>query len=145
LAASAIETLEHALQDELGRAVQLVDVAVPADELTRADGDLKFVARLGAAVRAASAAPHVNVCVTRPARPDAGEPADTEFDGVVGQLLAGAPQVTTKEGDAWRVRFQTSDCAGPPPPSSASAAADAAAGAPGVASDPAVPRDAPRR
>jgi uncharacterized hydrophobic protein (TIGR00271 family) len=135
LGASAMETLQHALEDELGRPAELVDVAVPAEELTRAEGDLTFVARVTAAIRATSALPGVSVCVTRPPDSETRAPGSTEFAGIVEQLLATAPHVLTTRGDGWRVRFQTNDCPGPPAVSSAGA--DAAAGAPGSPAAPA--------
>ena len=114
LAADATETVERSVGGDVGRQVTLIDVAVPPEELTRADGDLAFVARVASAARATAAVAAVKVCVVEPSRApreDAGaSPGDGELDRAIDDALAVHPRVSTSPGEAWTVRFVTGSC-----------------------------------
>jgi uncharacterized hydrophobic protein (TIGR00271 family) len=116
LSQDGAEALRRAIESALGRETRLVDAAVPAMELDRAGGDLSFVARVSAGVRAAAGAPAVSVCVTRPEervrRAAAG--ANTELARALDEVLASHPRVTAVPGGAWSVRFVAGSCAPPP-------------------------------
>jgi uncharacterized hydrophobic protein (TIGR00271 family) len=126
LGADGVDTLQRALSSGFGRQVRLVDVAIPATELGRAEGDLWFVARVAAGVRALAGVPESSVCVTRPAdaaRDRKPNPAELELGRTLDETLAAHPRVTTTPGTSWAVRFTRGAC----PPS---AAADAGAAVP---------------
>lgn len=124
LGADGVESLGRSLGAALGGEVQLVDVAIPVDALTRSDGDLNLVSRVSLGVRASAAIDDVNVCVVQP-RP----PKNRRRVGARGQELADAlrdvlalhPRVRTELGDDWSVRFVRGTC---------TASASAGAGAP---------------
>ncbi len=122
------DTLRRALGAELGREVRLVDVAVPATELTRADGDLRLVALVARGVQAVASVPGSSVCVTRPAEPAGGpnpDPAEVELTLALDAALRAHPHVTTTAGDSWLVRFKDGAC---PTPAAVDAGASDTAG-----------------
>jgi hypothetical protein len=97
LSPDGAETLRRAIESELGREVQLVDVAVPVVELTRQEGDLKLVARVASGVRATAGIPEVHVCVARPAGPGRGRrlaPADIRLAQALKETRAFPPATT---------------------------------------------------
>lgn len=119
LGADGADTLRRAIASGVGREVRLVDVAIPATELTRADGDLRFVARVAASVRALASVPASSVCVTRPADAAGGRkpyPAEAELARALDEILAAHPRVTTTPGSSWGVRFTQGACPSPAAP-----------------------------
>lgn len=110
------ESLERSLAAALERELHVVDVAVPTDAITRAEGDLWLVSRVSTAVRATIDVAEVSVCVVRPRPPskptrvDAREP---ELTAALDELLAAHPRVTTELGEAWAVRFVLGPCPAP--------------------------------
>ncbi|WP_225413934.1 DUF389 domain-containing protein [Stigmatella hybrida] len=119
------EALERSLAAELGRPVSLSSVALPTSELTRAEGDLRFIAGLAPALQASTGITEVSVCAEHPP-PVAGQRrmGEDAFASAVRALLAGHPRVTLSPGTEWRVRFSLGPC--PPAPASGPAAAAAA-------------------
>lgn len=118
LSTDGAETLRHAIESALGCEAQLVDVAVPAAELTRQEGDLQLVARVASGVRATAGIPGVSVCVARPADPRRGRrlaPADVKLAEAVDEALAIHPRVVTTIASAWSVRFVHGTCSLPTP------------------------------
>lgn len=122
------EVLERALSAELERPVTLSSTALPGTELTRAEGELRFIAELAPALRASLGLPEVSVCAEHPL-PAAGRrrAGDEAFDSAVRALLAEHPRATLSPGTDWRVRFSLSPCA------------TSAPGAPEQAASPAPP------
>lgn len=119
VSADTLETLRRAAVTGLSREVAIVDVAVPSVPLTRADGDLTFVARVSSGVRATAGVPIVSVCVVRPAEPPRpGRPSapDRELATALDPVFATHPRVTTVTGGAWSVHFVEGTCASPPAP-----------------------------
>jgi uncharacterized hydrophobic protein (TIGR00271 family) len=122
LGADTLETLRRAATRELGRPVDVVDVAVPQAAVTRELGDLAFVARVAAAVRATASVEAVSVCVVRPAEPARGRrPAAAELAlaQALDEVLAVHPRVTTTLGGPWSVTFSTGPCVTAPAPAGA--------------------------
>lgn len=113
LGADGADTLRRALGMELGREVRLDDVAVPATELTRADGDLRLVALVTAGAQGLVSVPGAYVCVTRPAALAGGrtpDAAEVELTLALNAALAAHPRVTTTSGSSWSVRFAEGAC-----------------------------------
>ncbi len=71
LGPDGVDTLRRALGRGLGREVRMVDVAVPTEQHTRANGDLRLVALVARGAAALATVPGSSVCVTRPGA-DAG-------------------------------------------------------------------------
>ncbi len=119
VAADTLETLRRAVGKELAREVIVADVALPSAPLTRAEGDLAFIARVAAATSAASSVPGLNVCATRPAEPDRRRrvsPADRDLALALEPLLARHPNVAFVTGEAWSVLLTSASCPLPPAP-----------------------------
>lgn len=116
LSQDGAEALRRSIESALGRETRLVDAAVPAMELDRAGGDLSFVARVSAGIRAAAGAPEVSVCVTRPEERvrRATARANAELALALDEVLASHPRVTAVAGGEWNVRFVAGSCAPPP-------------------------------
>jgi hypothetical protein len=108
LGADAIEGLGRSLGIALARDVQLVDVALPVEPLSRSGGDLKFLSDVTAAVVASTAVASVRVCVVAPELPETKRAVDLrerELAAAVTDVLASHPRVDTSKGDDWEVRF----------------------------------------
>jgi uncharacterized hydrophobic protein (TIGR00271 family) len=123
LGTDGAEALRRGVEAELGRQVLIIDVAVPAEELTDQNGALGLVSRVASAVRVTAGVAAVSVCAIRPAAPTKGRrasPAALELARALDELLATHPRVTTTTGDAWSIRFVQGSCPSP-------AAADAGA------------------
>jgi hypothetical protein len=123
LGVDGIEGLVRSLGAALSREIQLVDVAIPVDTLTRSDGDLRFVSRVSSGVRASAAIDGISVCVVEPHPPQNKRRVDAreqELAGTLRDVLALHPRVTTDPGEDWSVRFIRGTC-------KASAPADAGA------------------
>ncbi len=113
LSADAMEGLSKSLGASLNREVQLVDAPIPAELLTRADGDLKLASRVSAGIRASAAIGEVSVCVTKPRQPANRRRLDAreqELSDTLQDLFAQHPRVTTELGDEWKVRFVLGAC-----------------------------------
>jgi uncharacterized hydrophobic protein (TIGR00271 family) len=129
LGSDAVEVLGRSLGESLGLAVQVVDVSIPVDVLTRADGDLAFVSRVSAGVRASAPLDQLSVCVIKPGAADKRrrpDKRDEELADALDAVLAGHPRVGTAIADEWSVQFVRGSC----PASAASDAGAPGAGAP---------------
>ncbi len=115
------EALERSLTVELGKPVSLLSVALPAAELTRAQGELRFISELAPALRTAASVSAVSVCAEHPPAPTGRRRVEAEepLSSTVRALLAGHPRVTLTPGTDWRVRFSLEGC----PAASATASA----------------------
>ena len=125
LGADGLESLSRSLAAQLEREVEIVDVAIPSEPITRAAGDLVLTSRLAAGLRDSAAIPALSVCVTQPGPPRRRrrvDPRDAELGAALRDLLSGHPRVTTQTGDGWSVRFVRGSCV-PPVPSTAEPAA----------------------
>ena len=119
LSSDTLETMRRTLNASLRQEATLVDVAVPALPITRQDGDLTFMARVSAGVRATAGLPSVSVCVARPASttsPSGPAQTDAALSAALDSVLATHPNVTTIPGDAWSVHFVHGECRLPAPP-----------------------------
>jgi uncharacterized hydrophobic protein (TIGR00271 family) len=119
LGPDGVDALRRALGRGLGREVRMVDVAVPAEPLTRADGDLRLVARVARGAAALATVPGSSVCVSHPGA-DAGSqgsaPTEVALTLALDDALAAHPRVTMEAGSAWSVRFVRGECPAPPAP-----------------------------
>lgn len=109
----AVESLERSLAADLEQEVRVLDAAVPAEPLTRADGDLALVGRLAAALRASRSAPALHVCATAPTpakgrRPD---PREQALGDELRRQLATHPRAAIAAGPSWTVTFSAEACA----------------------------------
>lgn len=112
----AVESLGRSLGATLEREVQLIGVAIPSEPLSRADGDLKFVAAVAAGARASAAVGSVNACVVEPGQQKdrrRGDRREQELAETLRDLLAVHPRVTIAPGKEWIVRFTRSACSDP--------------------------------
>jgi hypothetical protein len=113
LGADGVESLGRSLGTSLNREIELIDVALPADPLTRSDGDLKFAARIAEGVRSSQSLDDIHVCVVEPRPPDRRRRAsasEREMAEALRDVLALHPRVTTELGDDWQVRFVRGEC-----------------------------------
>jgi uncharacterized hydrophobic protein (TIGR00271 family) len=123
LSPDGVEAVEKSLGAALKRDVHLVDVAVPNDAITRAEGDLTFVSRVSFGVRASAPLGEVSVCVVQPPAPQNRKriaAREQDLADTLREVLAQHPRVTTELGEDWQVRFVRGTC-------TASAPADAGA------------------
>jgi uncharacterized hydrophobic protein (TIGR00271 family) len=112
LETQAQESLGNVLTDSLAREAILQDVAIPATELVRKQGDLEFVAAISALLSASASVPELSVCVTR-SDVAASEPpsaADQELARTLDRLLSGRPRVEVVPGADFRVRAVIGAC-----------------------------------
>ncbi len=119
LGPDALEGLGRSLGTSLERDVQLVDVAIPSVALSRAGGDLPFIAAVSAGVRASAGVSAVHVCVTEPDRAKGRKRYDRreqELTGTLQGVLATHPRVSTTIGADWTIRFATQSCTPPAEP-----------------------------
>ena len=113
LGPDAAESIGRSLGATLNREVELIDVAIPLDPLTRSEGDLKFVARVAEGVRSVGSIGDIHICVVEPRPPDRGRrvvAGERELAEAVRDVLADQPRVTTVFGDKWQVRFVLGAC-----------------------------------
>lgn len=113
LGSDAVESLGRGLFGALSREVQLVDVAIPTEALTRSNGDLALVSRVSSGIRATAAIVNVNICIVEPSPPlnrRRVDKRDQELADTLRQVLAEHPRVTTEVGDDWSVRFVRGAC-----------------------------------
>jgi uncharacterized hydrophobic protein (TIGR00271 family) len=113
LGADAVETLARSLSAAVEREVQVVAVAIPAQALTRADGDLNFASRVMSALRESAAIESIHVCVVEPALPAKRRRVaarDQELADLLRDPLTRHPRVVTQAGDEWSVRFVRGAC-----------------------------------
>jgi hypothetical protein len=118
LNADALESLRRSLGAALERDVDVVDVAIPADPLTRAEGDARFLTRVTSALRQSAAIAEISVCIVQPAEPQRrrrGAALNDDFAEVLRAALAAHPRVTTQPGADWRVQFVRGACPAPEP------------------------------
>lgn len=122
------ESMGRGLGAALNREIELIDVALPTDPLTRSDGDLKFAARVAEGVRSSGSIEDIYVCVVEPRPPARGRRVNAderEMAVALHDVLTRHPRVTTELGDDWQVRFVRGEC-------STAAHSDAGAGEGGV-------------
>jgi uncharacterized hydrophobic protein (TIGR00271 family) len=113
LGPDATEMFRKGVEAALERETALVDVPVPAAELTRGEGDLTFVSRVTSGVLATVGVPMVTVCVAEQAGPAGGrrpKKEDVELARAMGDVLAMHPRVTKTTGEEWSVRFVQGKC-----------------------------------
>jgi uncharacterized hydrophobic protein (TIGR00271 family) len=113
LGPDAAESIGRSLGAALNREVELIDVAIPLDPLTRSEGDLKFVARVAEGVRSSRSIDDIDVCVVEPRPPGRGRrivAGEREFAEAVRDVLSDQPRATTVFGDEWQVRFVRGAC-----------------------------------
>lgn len=112
LGPDARESLALGLGASLEHAVAVVDVAIPSAAITRAGGDLSFVARVSAGIRASTALQEVSVCVTKPPAPSKRQKeGEQALADTLAGLLAKHPRVVVASGKEWTVRFVRGTCA----------------------------------
>jgi hypothetical protein len=102
--AAARETLERALSDDLGQAVTISSVFLPAESLAPNASDLSFVASVTPFLELAKGFEAVRVCVDSPVPEKQGRLHDllTVFEKY--------PRVTVAAADQLRVRFVRGEC-----------------------------------
>jgi uncharacterized hydrophobic protein (TIGR00271 family) len=113
LGADGAESLGRSLGTMLNREIELIDVALPTEPLTRSDGDLKFATRVAEGVRSSGSIDDVHVCVVEPRPPDRRRRAsasEREMAEALRDVLSLHPRVTTELGDEWQVRFVRGEC-----------------------------------
>jgi uncharacterized membrane protein len=106
------EGLERSLRTDLGP-VSIEDAFIPVEDLTRSDGDLRFVADVSAAVGISAGVGEVAVCVTRPAPPASGRRLSVREEQLAAELesiLSRHPRVVTSLGKDWRIHFVRGSC-----------------------------------
>jgi len=129
----AREALEKGLGGSLGGRVTIESVAVPAEPITRRDGDLVFVARATAAALAVRSIHGLGICFTRP---DVGEMQlslakdDRAFAHTLDALFQAQPRLTTVSGKAFELRITRGGCNDGGRASTASPQDSTSAGAP---------------
>jgi uncharacterized hydrophobic protein (TIGR00271 family) len=113
LGPDAAESIGRSLGAALNREVELIDVAIPVDPLTRSEGDLKFVARVAEGVRSSRSIDDIDVCVVEPRPPGRGRrivAGERELAEAVRDVLSDQPRATTVFGDEWQVQFVRGAC-----------------------------------
>ncbi len=124
LSGDTLEVLRRTVSASLRRDVSIVDVAVPAQRLTRQSGDLAFVAQVSTGVRATVGVQKVSVCVVRkgePPGPRTPVETDVQLSAALDSVLAAHPRVTMATGDDWSVQFVEGLCPVSTPPDGGSA------------------------
>ena len=117
----------------LGGPITIESMAVPAEPITRRDGDLTFIARATAAAASARLAEGIGICLTRP---DVGETQsrvakeDRELARALDVLLQEQPGLTTLTGKTFELRLTRGACNGAGRASTTSAQDSASAGTP---------------
>ncbi len=109
----SLESLGRSLGSTLNREVKLVDMAIPAALLSRAEGDLKFVADVANGVQACAGIAAIHLCVVQPEAPHKGrraDPHEQELAATLRGILAAHPRVTVSKGEDWMVQFLTTAC-----------------------------------
>jgi len=113
LDATAVETLERTLADDLGSDVRLTDTAIPPQPIELEDAAPATIARLGALIAASRKTPTVRACVTLTAAKSdkkPGRPKQAPPDEWLRQALAGHPRVDFAEGVGPSVSFVEGPC-----------------------------------
>lgn len=124
LSGDTLEVLRRTVSASLRRDVSIVDVAVPAQRLTRQSGDLAFVAQVSTGVRATVGVQTVSVCVVRKGEspgPRTPVETDVQLSAALDSVLAAHPRVTMATGDDWSVQFVEGPCPVSTPPDGGSA------------------------
>jgi hypothetical protein len=112
LGAVGLEALTKSLGERLAHPVQLDDLAVPSEPITRAEGDLSFIARVAAVAQASREVPQLVLCL---ARPDASEPrkvtaSKVDLAEAVDRALDAHPRLVTTEGDDFTLLVAREAC-----------------------------------
>jgi uncharacterized hydrophobic protein (TIGR00271 family) len=113
LAPDAIEVLRRSVGGAVAREVDVVGIDIPADPLTRSEGDLSFLARVASGVRESAAIASISLCVVQPperSRRSRIRASDRELAEALHVALAQHPRVTAEGGDDWSVRFVRGAC-----------------------------------
>jgi uncharacterized hydrophobic protein (TIGR00271 family) len=114
---STHETLVKALEGKLERKVQLDDVPISPDPVTRKRGDLRFIAEVVSLAHASRLAPDTTLCLTRPDAVGGGAGRvkdETQLPGALDRALDDQPNLVTQLGKDFTARVVRGAC---PPPS----------------------------
>jgi len=133
LGAAGREALEKALTGLLGGPITIESMAVPAEPITRRDGDLTFIARATAAAASVRLATGVGICLTRPDLGETQSPLpkeDRELARALDVLLQEQPGLTTLSGKSFALQVTRGACEGVGRASTTRTQDSAAAGAP---------------
>jgi uncharacterized hydrophobic protein (TIGR00271 family) len=110
---STQETLVKALESKLERKVELGDVPISPDIVTRREGDLRFIAEVVSLAHASRLAPDTTLCL---ARPDAVEGntgsvrGGAELPGALDRALDDQPNLVTQLGEDFTARVVRGAC-----------------------------------
>lgn len=112
LGAPAREALGTSLSEKLGHAVELTDLALPTEPVTRQQGDLDFVAMVADLIHASRLATGITVCVVRP---DATDPKqlqrrDVPLAAALDRLLRGHTNVASVAGKSFSAQLARGAC-----------------------------------
>lgn len=107
-----LEALTKSLSERLSEPVQLDDLALPSEPITRAEGDLSFIARIAAVAHASREVHQLVLCL---ARPDASEPrklaaSKVDLAEAVDRALDAHPRLVTTEGDDFTLLVAREAC-----------------------------------
>ncbi len=111
---AAREVLERALAEELGRAVEVSDAAIPRDSLVPQDDLSAFALELAVWIERSRPIDAIVLCAQVPPPPKPSRRRVPPEDPARARLLAlfaTHPRSEITEGVAWNVRFSTEPCA----------------------------------
>jgi hypothetical protein len=131
---STHETLVKALEGKLERKVELGEIAISPDLVTRRDGDLRFIAQVVSLAHGSRLAPDTTLCLTRPDAVDGNRAPignGAQLPAALDRALDDQPNLVTLVGEDFTARVVRGAC---PRPSDAEEkpAVPAAAEVPGV-------------
>jgi len=111
----AREALSKSLSEKLGHAVELADVALAPEPVTRTKGDLDFIARVAELARASRLAQGSNLCVIRPdaTSPKALPRREAALSAALDGALRGQDNVTILAGPDFSVQVSMGTCGRP--------------------------------
>jgi hypothetical protein len=107
------ETLVKALESKLERKVELGDVAISPNLVTRREGDLRFIAQVVSLAHASRLAPDTTLCLRRPDAVDgATAPFTTgaQLPGALDRALDDQPNLVTQVADDFTARVVRGAC-----------------------------------
>ncbi|MES1189069.1 MAG: DUF389 domain-containing protein [Myxococcales bacterium] len=119
---AAQEGLERALRGTLQGQVNVVDLPLAEQAITRTDSDLAFMGRVAAAAQVSRLASTTTLCLTRPDAVDDNvrlPRRDLELARELDALLHDQPRLVTLPGGDFSVRIVQGACQPPPGPSAA--------------------------
>jgi hypothetical protein len=114
---STHETLVKALEGKLERKVELGDVAISPDLVTRDEGDLRFIARVVSLAHASRLAPDTTLCLSRPDAVDRNMLAvknTAQLPSALDRALEDQPNLVTQVDKDFSARVVRGPCPRPP-------------------------------